>query len=185
MSVSSVLICNSALGMIGAQSIASLDEKTDRARLCKTLYDQTRRSLLRMHPWNCAIKRTELAASAVAPAFGFAYAFPLPADFLRVIEISERDYKIEGREVLADVEPIRLIYVFDNDNEQTWDGLLTEAMSIYMASKLAKPLTGSATEADAMDAALKGLLKQARAIDGQEEPSMQVDPEFALIRARY
>lgn len=182
-----ISICNEALSMIGAKSIISFDDSTDNARRCASIYDQTRKSLLRMHPWSCCIKRAQLAPLAQHPAFGWSEQFPLPKDFERLISASTKDFEFENRHILANCSLINLIYVFDNDNEQTWDSLLVEAMSLYMVTKLAKPINGSQTEADSAWQKLQMLLKQARAINGQERPSQDFSNDYSpsLIDARY
>ena len=78
-------ICNRALQKLGAQRIADLDEGTKNARECKACYSILRDAELRAHPWNFAITREQLAADAMAPAFGRARAFPLPSGFLRLL----------------------------------------------------------------------------------------------------
>lgn len=183
-----VSICNEALNMIGAQSIISFDEATQNARRCATLYDQTRKAILRMHPWSCAKKRIQLAPVATYPSFGYANAFVLPKDFIRVIDTGTKEFEVENRHILANTNIINLIYVFDNTNEQTWDSLLTECMTYYMASKLAKATTGSNAEADSAWQRLQATLKQARAINGQERPSQSFSNEYdstSIIGVRY
>ena len=54
MSVSKVTICNNALSMIGGQQIASFEEDSKLAQTCRNIYDTTRLSILRSHPWSCA-----------------------------------------------------------------------------------------------------------------------------------
>ena len=54
MTTTNISICNEALNLCGAKSIQSFDENTENARRCAVLYDSTRKSLLRMHPWSCA-----------------------------------------------------------------------------------------------------------------------------------
>lgn len=187
MTTTKVSICNQALNLIGAQSIISFDESTQNARRCATLYDQTRKAILRMHPWSCCIKRTQLAPLAKKPSFGYSNAFPLPSDFERVISASVENYEIENRHILANTDLINLIYVYDNDNEETWDSLLVECMTYFMASKLAKATTGSNSEADSAWQRLQVTLKQARAINGQERPSQDFsfNHQSELIGARY
>lgn len=186
MTATRVTICNAALAMLGANSITSFDEKSDRARLCVALYDQARRAVLRLHPWNCATKRVTLAALAGTPPFGWGYALSLPADFIRVLSVSEREYAIESRSVLCNALSVDLKYIFDNQTESTWDDLLVEAMSLQMAAKLAKPITGSSTENENKLAELERLLKRARAVDAQEEPSQTLnDGYFSLLEVRY
>ena len=56
-----------------------------------------------------------------------------------------------------------------------------------MFSKIAKPITGSQAEGDSAYQKLMNLLKQARAINGQERPndSFFGDEEASLITVRY
>lgn len=176
MSASNVTICNAALAMLGEQTIASLDEPTNRARLCKDLYSQARQMLLRLHPWNCATKRVLLAPLVDKPAFGYGNQFQLPDDFLRVQSVNAQDYVIEGKKLLASEPEIQLIYTYDNDNEASWDAMLIEGMSLLMAAKLTKAMTGSTTDADVREAMLGQFMKRARAVDGQEQPMQQIDP---------
>ncbi|AZM38917.1 hypothetical protein QLH32_05560 [Acinetobacter corruptisaponis] len=187
MTTTNVSICNEALSMIGAKSIISFDESTENARRCASIYDSTRKALLRMHPWSFAKKRVQLAPISTHPSFGYAHAFPLPNDFMRVYDAGEINYEIEGRHILADTSLINLVYVYDNDNEQTWDSLFTECMALYLVRKLAKPITGSQAEADSAWAQLQGMLKQARAINGQERPAQEfaANYESTLLGVRY
>ena len=62
-----VSICSNALLLLGDKTINSLDEGTDRASLASNLYDSVRDSLLRSHPWNCAVKRVILAPDTETP----------------------------------------------------------------------------------------------------------------------
>ena len=52
MATSSVDICNSALNIIGASNIISLDEDSKAGRICKQRYPNVRDSVFRSHPWN-------------------------------------------------------------------------------------------------------------------------------------
>lgn len=187
MTTTKVSICNEALNLIGAKSIISFEDGTENARRCAVLYDGTRKELLRMHPWSCAKKRTQLAPSVVHVPFGYSHAFPLPHDFERLISAGTKEFEIENRHILANSEVINLIYIFDNDNEQTWDSLLSGCMALYMAKKLAKAITGSNSEADSAWQQLQNMLKQARAINGQERPSQDFssDSTSSLIEVRY
>lgn len=187
MTATKVSVSNEALNLIGAQSILSFDEQTQNARRCAELYDSTRQALLRMHPWSCAKKRAQLAPVSIHPCFGYAHAFALPRDFIRLESAGGTEFEIENRHILANSNLVNLIYVFDNDNEDTWDSLFREAMVYYLASKLAKATTGSNAEADSLWQKLQVTLKQARAINGQERPSQNFsnDHYSSLIEVRY
>jgi hypothetical protein len=64
---------------------------------------------------------------------------------------------------------IRLRYIFRNEDESTWDAALVDVAEMMMQSKLAYAVTGSASLRDSL---AQGLIpaKQAKAVDGQEEP---------------
>ena len=59
-------------------------------------------------PWNCLIKRIQLAKDSAAPVIEYSNQFTLPSDCLRVLKIhngttdsikSDMEYKIEGRKI--------------------------------------------------------------------------------------
>ena len=186
MSTTKVSICNHALNLIGDRSITSLDENTAIAERCRSIYDQIRRSILRDHPWSSAKKRVILAPVSTYPAFGYSHAFPLPRDFIRIISANIERYEVESRYILADTEQINLEYIFDNDNEDTWDSMLVEAMSLKLASKLCKPNTGSDAAGQTALAEYERLIKRARAINAQERPSDDiVYSDSRYIGSRY
>ncbi|NUG21176.1 hypothetical protein [Acinetobacter lactucae] len=174
MSVSKVIICNNALSMIGGQQIASFEEDTKLAQTCRNLYDTTRLSILRSHPWSCAKKRQILSPISTYPSFGYAHAFPLPSDYVLIISANTERYEVENRYILADTEVVYLEYVFDNDNEQTWDAMLVQTLTYKMASELSKPVTGSDAAGQSAEAKFQFMIKQARTVNGQERPSQDV-----------
>ena len=187
MTTTDVSICNQALNRIGAKSILSMDENTENARRCKTLYDPTRKALLRMHPWSFAKRRVQLSPVSTYPSFGYQNAFPLPRDFIRVYDAGEIEYEVESRHILANTSLINLIYVADEQNEEMWDSLFSECMALYLVRKLAKPITGSSAEADSAWQELRNMLKQARAINGQERPAQDfaANDSSQLMESRY
>ena len=187
MTTTKVSICNEALNLIGAKSILSFDENTENARRCASIYDSTRKALLRMHPWSFAKKRVQLAPVTTHPTFGYRHSFPLPKDFLRIINANVEDYETEGRHILANTDLISLLYVSDQDNEEMWDSLFCECMVFYLVHKLAKPITGSQAESDSAWQKLNNMLKQARAINGHERPAQDfaADSQSNLMGVRY
>ena len=183
-----VSICSNALLLLGGKTINSLDEGTDRASLASNLYDSVRDSLLRSHPWNCAVKRVILAPDTETPAFDYTAQFTLPGDWLKTISVGpdgyEVDYKHESGKVLANGTSLALRYISRNDNEATWDSMLVHAMELKMAAEMAYPITGSASMADLMNGKLLQHLKAARAVDGQDDPPQTLG-DFRLLNARF
>jgi hypothetical protein len=185
-----VSICSNALLMLGKSAIASLTDDSDRARYCANLYPMVRDSLLRKHFWNCAIKRVLLSPLVDAPAYGYSAQFQLPGDYLRLYEVGYSgkfitDFQLENRMILANAIALPLRYVWRNDNEDNWDSGLIQAATHAMAALLAYPITQSTSLRDSfMQEALR-VLREAKSIDAQENPSDTMGDEFLLIAGRY
>ena len=179
-------ICNQALSLIGADSITSFDDKTSIARRMKGLYDTSRKALLRLHPFNFATKRIKLSPLTHKPDFGYEYQYQLPNDLIRIISASTEDYVLETDKLLTDSEKLELIYVFDNTNEETFDSLFIECLILYLASKAAKPITGSQGAGESFYIQCQDLIKQLKAVQAQEVLSIQFfkEDDYTLTR-RY
>lgn len=187
MATSDVQVCSNALLMLGAQTINSFDDESDRATLVANLWPNMRDAVLRSHPWNCAKKRKLLAPDAAAPDFEFAYQFSLPSDCMRVLSVGEEGetirYKIEGRKLLTDEAQCKLGYVFRNEDVTTWDALLVSSAEAFVAMTCAYPITKSAAQQQNMLALWQAKLREARTVDGLEEPTDDVgDKPFLNVR---
>lgn len=171
---SSVSICSNALVMLGGKPFSSFDEPKDHVRTAANLYPSVRDTLLRAHPWNCAIKRLILAPLDTAPPFDFTNQFQLPGDWLRTIQVGRKGetipYRSEGRRLLASVTVLPLVYVFRNEVEATWSTNLIHVMELAMAAKMAYSVTASASLRDSQRDEYMRELKFAKAIDGQDDP---------------
>lgn len=187
MASSPVQICSNALLMLGAQTINSFDDESERATIVANLWPNSLLAILRAHPWNCAIKRVVLAPDVAAPAFEFPYAFTLPGDCLRLLSLGEDGehlpYALEGRKILMHDNDCRLRYLYRNEDIPSWDTLLVAAAEAYMAMTCAYPITKSAAQVDAMSKLFTFKLQQARTIDAQENPPDTVG-DFPLLNAR-
>ena len=177
-------IANQALSLIGADSITSFEENTSTARRMRTVYDSSRKALLRLHPFQCSTKRIKLNPISTQPEFGYSYQFQLPDDLIRIINANTEDYVVETDRLLSDQSELNLVYVFDNKNEETYDSLFIECLILYLASKITKAVTGSQGTADSYYMQCQELIKQAKAVQAQEVPSQQFfkDSDYSLIR---
>lgn len=189
MSTSDVTICSNALLMLGDKTVASFSEEAARVTLASNLYPLALLSVLRGHPWNCCAKRIVLAPDASAPAFGpYAYQSQVPGDFVRVITIGEDgcedDYRLEGRKLLHDLTECKLRYVSKVTDPNQWDALLVDVMVHAMAARMAYAITGSTSLATEMQNAYRMILREAKAIDGQENPPETLG-DMRFMRARH
>ena len=167
---STVEICNGALNQLGATTILSLTEDSKNARLCNSRFTQVRDGVFRSHPWNCLQKRIELAQDTTAPAWGFSYAYTLPADCLRLLRILDYDsnYKVEGRKILSNTETMKILYVSRVTDPNEYDELLRETLSSSLAADIAFAVTSNNTTATNMYNLFQDKLKDARFVDSTE-----------------
>lgn len=186
---SQVDICSNAALLLGAQPINSLDDATDRARLASNLYDGVKLAVIRAHPWNCCVTRVALSPLATAPVGNdYAYQFTLPPDCAKVLQVGEYqkevDYRIERGKILCNDAAIYLKYISNDISEGSFDDLLVEAMKYAMAAQMAYAITQSTTMAEFMEAKYQQVLRQAQAVDGQDDPPETLG-DNALYASRF
>ena len=174
---STVDICNGALNQLGATTILSLTEDSKNARLCNSRFTQVRDAVFRSHPWNCLQKRVELAADTTAPAWGFSYAYTLPADCLRLLRILDYDsnYKVEGRKILSNTETMKILYVSRVTDPNEYDESLRETLSAALSADIAFAVTSNNTTATNMYNLFQDKLKDARFVDSTEGQNVDQD----------
>jgi len=172
-----VNICNSALNLLGASTIAALTDDTKNARLCNQRYEPVRNRVFRSHAWNCLHKRVQLAQNSTAPVVEYTYAYALPSDSLRVLKIhngttdsiaSSLDYKLEGRNIVTDEGTIYLIYIALDTDPNNYDTYLRESISHQLAADICYAITNNATLAKNYMARADERLREARFIDATE-----------------
>lgn len=175
-------VVNSALVLIGSESIMSMDETSKEARTSKLVFKSCRQFVLRAHPWNFAVDRVSLSPLSTAPAFGFAARFQIPPDGIRILSVNDGDvdYRIEGRTILTDEETIELRYVKDEVDITKWDSMACEGLAAYLAWKIAYKITGSDSLKDELWKNFNMVLKKARNVDAQEEPASELQAEDNL-----
>jgi hypothetical protein len=130
--------------------------------------------LLSRHPWNFALKRDSLAASVEAPAWGPAYAYPLPPDYIRIFEVNGEDegtgkWKVENGEIVTDLNaPLEIRYVYRVTDTNRMSSNFREALASTLAADWAEDITGDDNVVQI--AAQKSIraVAQARSNDGQE-----------------
>ena len=172
-----VNICNSALNLLGASTIAALTDDTKNARLCNQRYEPVRNRVFRSHAWNCLHKRVQLAQNSTAPIVEYDHAYALPSDCLRVLKIHNGttdsiadalDYKLEGRNIITDENTIYVIYIALDTDPNNYDTYLRESISHQLAADLCYAITNNATLANQYMTRADERLREARFIDATE-----------------
>jgi len=184
-------ICNRALGKLGAKRIRSLTEDSASARACNTAYVPVRDAFLEEHEWSFAIKRAELSAESPAPTWGPAYAYLLPADFIRLaeddqarVDCGERDWIIEnGRIKTDDSAPLQIRYISRVSDVSMMTPLFREGLATKLAFELCEQLTQSNTKKDELREDLKDVISRGKKSNAFQKPSKR-PPEDTWVTAR-
>ena len=194
-----IQIANRALTKLGSARIISLDDDNKQARAVKSCYEDLRDDELRSHRWSFAMKRTSLPADSEAPAFGFTYAYTLPADFLRLDMVNDEfpavvmdnysgaetnDYAIEGNKILANIAPpLKLRYIARIEDPNQYDVLFREALSCRIAAELCEDLTQSNQKRELAWQEYKQAVSKAIRTNAIEKPPvMPPDDQFIISR---
>jgi len=186
-----VSICNLALQRLGAKPIVSLTEDTVAGRACNRVYEQSRDSELRAHPWNFARARVKVAADSTDPVFGYAKRYLMPSDCLRILPTNgvdgtsqQDDWQIEGRYILTDdTAPINLIYIKKVTDPGEFDALFVDLLASRIAVEIAEKITQSNTKKEESKRWYAENKKEARRANAFERPP-QKSPTDSWITAR-
>ncbi len=198
-------IANLALTKLGSASkITALTDNSVAAVAINSVYEMVRLAELRGNYWSFALKRTSIPASATAPAWGFSVAYPLPSDFLRLVQANEfylvpalydyntadaSAYSIETnadgvQSILCNyTAPLKLRYVWNATDEGTYDPLFNMALASRLAYETCEQITGSTGKREQAKADYKDAISMARKVGAIEKPpSLIGDDSWVLTR---
>jgi hypothetical protein len=147
--------------------------------------------LLRAHWWNFAMERTRLAQLSQGVAFGFAYAYQLPTECLRVVEVNGisssgapgEDWEIEGGKLLHDASKVEIRFIKRVTDLTHFDSLALEALIVLLASKIAPAIQGGSTTKamELKEEFHKVLAPLAKRVDANETRSSKVNQMEAML----
>lgn len=166
---SDVQICNLALQHLGASprvvSLSPPDGSVETG-YCVNSYSVARQAMLEEGEWTFGRKRSQLAPLETNPSQTWAYAYALPADYLRAVRVLQRystdkaalfateygetplpppewqgaDYEIEGGVILTNEPDAVLIYKADVIDTRNYTPTFVLALSYHLAGLLAGPV---------------------------------------------
>ncbi len=198
--MSEVSIANKSLGWLGEKRILSFDDTQNQAVIIKENYADSRDFVLAAHDWPFAIKRFSLAKLVNAPTFGFANAFQLPNDVLRVITMNEEsnetrgegveagftsnNWQVEGKTIVTDEGTANIRCVARITNTDLFSFGFVQCFAARLAADIAFPLTNSTKREEAMEIKYKLKLREAKSQDGRQGKSKRLVSRW-LNRARW
>lgn len=173
--VTQTSIVNAAAALLGvAERLTSMDDSGNLALHARSVWALAIRPLIADHPWNFAIRRTQLnPGAAVAPWLA---SYAKPADCLRLLSWTDCDGRtrpgvVEADAILTDAAaPVHVRYLTDEviADPARWTPHLVQAATFALAAQLAEPITGQRGLAQAMDERAEITLRRARRLDGLE-----------------
>lgn len=185
MATSNIELVNRSLALLGVESVTSLTDNTKAASVASILFDDTRASVFRAHPWNCLIKRAALPKDVTAPVYGYNNRFVLPSDYLRLLAVEDTGsistpFQIEGAFILSDNDSMNIKYVSLETDVTKYDSLLIDALCARLAADLAQPLLQSTSAMQEMWRMYELKLREARFVDAQENAQDILDTDYWL-----
>jgi hypothetical protein len=180
-------IANSALDLVGQSQILSIDDSTPAAKKCKLHIYEAIREVLKLGKWKAARKQATLAQLTQGPAFGWTYAYQLPADYLRMVRFNDSDpqnvvipvFEIQGKQLLTSEPVANLAYVCDlsmapNDISAAGPELV-ELFAVKLAQKMAWSFQQSKTLKESLEQEYQMKRRLALAADAQETKNTLVN----------
>lgn len=178
-----VTIANLAASALGEDDqLSSPDDDTHISRSVRAVWDVERRAALRDHSWNFAMRRVALPKVAVSSQdpYPFSFAYRLPADCVRLIEVmgfGRSDYQLEADFILANAPaPMRVRYLADVTEPALWDDLFVKAFAMRIAWQIADRITGDPNRVQLAERKYRSALSEAKRVDARENPQIAFEP---------
>lgn len=180
MASSKVALANISLDLIGATTILSFDDDTNEARIVKRMYEESKKEVMRSHPWNSIRKRVTLSPTVTTPAFYYSNTYQLPSDYLRVLPygtLADTEYQIEGKKLLSNESSVELIYLANIDDTTVFEALLTKAIALRLAADICYRIVQSNSLVERLEGQYERVLRRAKTINAQEQQSQNLEAE--------
>ena len=193
-------ICNLSLDLLKQSPLNSITTPvTSSEYIMARWYDMERMAALRAHPWKFAIKRVLLTPNLTAtPAFGYAYAYDLPTDYIRKVTIGD-DYLsdlrmkhvIESGQILTasgnntvDNTTLFFRYIFDCTTVTQFDALFVKYFALMMAVDLSPKFAVSVALGRDLKAQFEDTDTLARTVNGQDAPITRIQQSRFITKRR-
>jgi len=184
-----IQIYHAAAAAIGSGTrVTSPDDDTTMARSIKGVWDLERRAAIRDGAWNFATRRDALPALTETPAFEFEFAYRLPADCLRLIDVrgvAREHYQLEAGRILCNSSgPLHIRCLVDVPEPAEWDDQFARAFALRIAMAIGTKIAGSSFDKSKVSALYQQALRDAQGVDALENPRIEME-ESDWIAARH
>lgn len=178
---------NGALRRVGSRRLASLSENRAPRRWLDDAWgadDNAVRACLQKGEWNFATRSVAATPSdVVEPQFGFTYAYPKPADFVRLVDmcadaelrldLSDDEFVDEAGYWFSNQGTLYIRYVSDDPSygfdSSKWDESFAAYLEAYLASEIVLQVNNSNEGKALAKREEKDALAAARSADAMNE----------------
>lgn len=181
-------ICNLAVMHIGEEHITNIDEVSKAAEKLKIVWQTLVDEMLEEHDWTFARKRQGLSPLSTSPAFGFANAFKLPSDYMRLPEEqddcnawNEQAWRKEGDMLLTDESAIDLLYIARVGPEK-FSAKFAVALSYRLGAAIAFSLSKKGSVVKLMWDLFQLYLTEAKSADARQVGRIVKQSNYLLSR---
>ena len=181
---------------VGADGVNLAFQDTPGAQIAEEAYDRSLEFCLSLYSWPFALRYAVLAQSADAPPFGYRYAYQLPGDCMRVLDVRRHGdtgevqtwayryqgprYSIVGQEIYTDADSLALRYV-SNDREMAVSETFADALAWKIAFEISPYVSQGAANAQNYFQLFEQAIDRAKVeADAQEDPVREEWPSHFL-----
>jgi len=146
MAYSKINICNTALALLGEDSIRSFDQPNKRAKMCDTFFDTTRDYLLFSFDWSFARKIAKLQPLAGIETPDHTYPYGLPSDCRVVRDLYPRGSKdwweiVGGMFLCRTPSDVYIYYTKQATNPAAFSDAFANILALAMAVKMSPAIS--------------------------------------------
>jgi hypothetical protein len=136
-------VFNSTLGLLGQTLVDSDTDDTENTRVLNAHWNSVVDLSHEKTAWDFAKVRAKLGRLDAAPVFGYKYYYGVPADLLRILDLSQSGqigddliaYEQEPGKIATNAETVYMTYV--SDTSRSLVGRWSESFAYYVATELA------------------------------------------------
>lgn len=197
---SPVDVCNLALDELKQAPVNSITTPLTVAEfVCSRWYDQSRQESLFAHPWKFGIKRIQLTPNpTTTPLFGYAYAYDLPTDYIRLVTVGDdyigdlkSEFEIESNQLLAvsgdvtfDGTTKDVRYIFDAVDVTKFSPGFIKYLALRMALNMCNKFSISSQLKKDLKEDFAQIEIEAKAVNGQERRPKRIQYSKILTKRR-
>lgn len=143
--MSKLEIINKALGLLGANTIKTIEDHTLEAEAARKMYQPSLDSVLAETDWTFAIKRELLTLSDKQAAWGGGNYFELPSDLIKIVDVMNAHtfWRREGNYIFTHESEFGLVYVARCIDPTFYPSYFIDALAAKLAAEMCYLLTNS------------------------------------------